>query len=136
MVPRETKVPGGPEIEGIEGLFSDTAAGPEVSSHEIFLGARYNRGQRFVSGRMLGNRNFSLRGGYFVRLYTMGNRRFDRTETVEEDESMSGFSADVNWLVSEGIALRGQYEIARDSNLLYPHLGDFQSVTGRVEVSF
>jgi hypothetical protein len=120
----------------LEGLFTGVAAGPEISSHEVFFGARYNRGQRFVSGRMLGNRNFSLRGGYFLRAYTLQNRRFDINESQEVAETMGGFNASAKWLFTDSTVLKAEYEFARDSNVFYSHMGDFQSVTGRVEVAF
>lgn len=124
------------DIEGEEGLFTDVAAGPETAAHEVYFGARYNRGERFVHGRMLQKRNFSLGAGYFLRAYTLQNRRVDEEESKENGETLAGLSADLMWGFTEYTALKARYEFARDSNIFYSHIGDFHSVTGRLEVTF
>ena len=124
------------DIDGEEGLFTDVAAGPETASHEFALSARYSVGERFVHGRMLQRRKFSLGAGYFLRAYTLQNRRFDEEESSENSETLAGLSGDVMWMFTEYTALKGRYEFARDSNVFYSHLGDFHAVTGRLEVQF
>jgi hypothetical protein len=124
------------DIDGEEGLFTDVAAGPETAAHEVYLGARYNVGERFVHGRMLQRRKFSVGSGYFLRAYTLQNRRVDEEDSKENAETLAGVSGDFIWAFSDYAALKAKYEFARDSNVFYSHLGDFHSVTGRVEVQF
>ena len=124
------------DIDGEEGLFTDVAAGPETAAHEVFVGARYNMGERFVHGRMLQRRKLSVGAGYFLRAYTLQNRRVDEEESKENAETLAGLSADFMWAFTDYTSLRGKYEFARDSNIFYSHLGEFHSVTGRLEVQF
>lgn len=121
------------------GLFSDVQSGPEQDSHELSGSVTYTRGGRFVGNRMLGNRTLSVGAGGFYKLYTLQTRRFvieEASQTTELGEALVGANLFARWWVAENVAVKGRYEYAKDSNILYPHLSAFQLVQGSVEVQY
>lgn len=120
------------ETVGAFGLFSDVAAGPEQSSHEVYAGVRFNLGNRFIGNRMLQGRRLSLGLGGFVRLYQL--------ETVHEDqiddEVLTGIEAKAAWQIARQLGLNARYQFAQDSNVLLPQLAAFHEVFGEAQVLF
>lgn len=119
------------------GLFSGVESGPETGSNEVYAGVSYNRGQRFVSGRMLGNRSLTIGAGFFHKIYTLEGRRlaFDSPD-FSVTETLSGASARADWRFTDYTSAGLQYEFARDSNVFYSHLSNFHNVRASLKLQF
>lgn len=120
-----------------DGLFTDVSSGPEQMSNEVNVQVAYNRGQRFVSGRMLGNRSLHLGLGGFYKAYVLRSRRLVvGSEPSDNDEAVVGLNAQGRWWATENLNLGLRYEYAKDSNVFYSHLSEFHTVQGSVTAQF
>lgn len=114
-----------------EPTFFDVASGAESSMHELSGGLEYARGSRFVGSRMLGGRSLVIGVGGFFRSYTLTNRFIPDTA-----EDYVGGQANVRWEAGKFLALRGVYELARDSSVFTRPFGNFQGIRAGVEGRF
>jgi hypothetical protein len=125
------------EEEDVNGLFSDVGAGPEVMSNEVSGQINYTRGQRFVAGRLLGDRSLSLGLGGFYKAYVLRSRRILADSVASDnDEALVGVNAQVKWWATTYTNLGLRYEYAKDSNVFVPHLSDFQLLQGTFTAQF